>query len=141
MVKIGGTYFENKIPVGSKIKFFNEKQSYTVMASNICFSICTKPLNQIKRLGGKKYKHDKTVLYTIIDWREGIRGTENLIFGFGAETMKQCEEMLERLTNGDSEISYRNRVNLDEEYGVEKAMVLVSTKGKRKKWIKSQSEI
>ncbi len=104
-----------KVPVGTKIKFVREKQCYTVMASNVAFLVCTKPLNQITRLGNKKYKHEKTVLYTVVDRKENVRGTENLIFGFGAETKEQCEEMLERLTDGESEVSHRNRVNLDVE--------------------------
>lgn len=31
----------------------------------------------------------------------------------GAETKEQCEEMLERLTQGETEVSHRNRVPLD----------------------------
>ena len=91
-----------KIPIFSKIKFTEEKQKYTVMASNACFLICTKPFNP-----------KKTVLYTIVDRKEKIRGTENLIFGMGAETKKDCDEMLERLIDGESEVSYRNRIKLD----------------------------
>ena len=103
MKKIAGIYYETyKIPVGSKIKFEREKQRYTVMASNVAFAVCTKPMNALK-----------TVLYTVIDWNENVRGTENLVFGMGAETKKQCEEMLERLTQGESEVSSRNRVELD----------------------------
>jgi hypothetical protein len=100
-----------KIPVGSKVKFEREKQRYTVKASNAIFSICTKPFNA-----------KKTVLYTIIDHKENIRGTENLIFGLGAETKKDCQEMLERLTQGESEISHRNRIKLD----VEKYFIIIN---------------
>ena len=103
MKEIAGAYYETtKIPEGSKIKFLKEKQSYTVRASNVAFAVCTKPMNALK-----------TVIYTIIDWHNDIRGTENLIFGFGAETDEQCREMLERLTQGESEVSYRNRIPLD----------------------------
>lgn len=91
-----------KIPVGSKIKFFREKQKYTVRASNACFLICTKPFNA-----------RKTTLYTIVDRKEGIRGAENLVFGMGAETDQECREMLQRLTEGETEVSHRNRVDLD----------------------------
>ena len=103
MKEIAGIYYESyKIPEGSKIKFQNEKQKYNVRASNIAFAICTKPMNALK-----------TVLYTIIDWNEQIRGTENLIFGFGAEIDKDCKEMLERLTQGESDVSSRNRIKLN----------------------------
>lgn len=102
--KVGDTYFGEKVPVGTKIKFKNEKQRYTVQASNHFLSVMTKPFNA-----------KKTVIYTIVDWHEQIRGTENLVFGMGAETRQDCEEMLERITQGETEISYRNRATLEQE--------------------------
>lgn len=83
-----------KIPVGSKVKFAEEKQRYTVQASDDRFAVCTRPFNLWK-----------TVLYSIIDFKEGVRGPENLVFGMGAETQEQCEDMIERL-NGRHEKSY-----------------------------------
>lgn len=91
----------NFIP-GQKIWFSSEKRPYRVQACNDRFAICTKPFNLLK-----------TVIYTIIDLKEGIRGTENLIFCMGFETKKQCEEALERLKSGESEVSWRNRVDLN----------------------------
>lgn len=96
--------------VGQKIKFRREKQRFTVRACNERFAICTKPFNP---------RH--TVIYTIIDLQEGVRGTENLVFGMGAETDEQCQEMLKRLTTLEghdyvhfqTEVSHRNRVPLD----------------------------
>jgi hypothetical protein len=112
------------LAVGSKVKFKSEVQRYTVQASDERFAICTKPMNALH-----------TVLYTIIDFDKGVRGTEDLIFGMGAETREQCEDMLDRL-NGrpDSEqrflvavgrvvlhrasqVSYRNRCALDIQEG------------------------
>ena len=101
--KIADIYYETtKVPVGAKIKFSDEKQSYKVQASNVAFAVCTKPMNALK-----------TVLYTVIDWNRNVRGTENLIFGMGAETREECEEMLERLTQGESEVSYRHYQELN----------------------------
>lgn len=88
--------------VGDRVRFAGERQRYTVQACNDRFAICTKPFNLLR-----------TVRYTIIDWARGIRGTENLVFGFGAETRAQCEAMLARLTSGETEISSRNWVPLD----------------------------
>lgn len=93
---MSGLYEFRKIPVGAKIWFDNEKQGYTVRASNAAFCICTKPFNA-----------QKTVLYCIIDWEQGIRGPENILFGVGAETDEQCQDMLERVTQGESEVSGR----------------------------------
>jgi hypothetical protein len=106
MVKVGDIYLDNsKLPVGSKVKFKEEKQSYTVQASNIAFTVCTKPFNC-----------QKTVLYTIINWMEKIRGPEGIVFGMGAESKEDCEEMLERLTQGETQISYRNNIPLNIEF-------------------------
>jgi hypothetical protein len=100
--QIAGVWHETtKLRVGSKVKFTEEKQAYTVRASNIAFAICTKPFNA-----------QKTVLYTIIDWMNNRRGTENLVFGRGVETDEECQEMLERLTQGDSAVSERNNIPL-----------------------------
>jgi hypothetical protein len=109
MIEIAGIYYKNaKLTVGNKVKFAEEKQAYTVQASNVVFAVCTKPFNA-----------QKTVLYTIIDWRDKIRGPENLIIGMGAETKEQCEEMLERLTQGVSEVTHRNRIPLNIEKYIE----------------------
>jgi hypothetical protein len=91
-----------KVPVGSKIKFKKEKQRYTVQASNERYAVCTKPMNALK-----------TVLYSIVDFEQNIRGTENLIFCAGFETKELCEEALDRLSKGETEVSYRNRCELD----------------------------
>lgn len=96
-----GDLMIEKVDVGSKLWLNGEKQGYTVRASNRFYSICTKPLNC-----------QKTVLYTIIDWHNKIMGTENLVFGFGAETDEQCKEMLDRITNAESDISRRNCIKL-----------------------------
>jgi hypothetical protein len=97
-----------KIPVGSKVKFASEKMRYTVQASDERFSICTKPFN-LKR----------TVLYSIIDFDEDVRGPENLIFGMGAETRKQCEEMLDRLNGRNPE--YDQDVEVYKQAGIDPA--------------------
>lgn len=85
-----------------KIKFKGETQRYTVQAAGERFLICTKPFNA-----------RKTVLYTIVDLKEEIRGSEGVIFGLGAETKKDCQEMLARIESGETEISYYNRIPLD----------------------------
>lgn len=96
--------------VGDRIRFAEEKQAYTVQARDARFLVCSKPFNA-----------RRTVLYTIIDTVEDVRGPENLIFGMGAETREQCEEMLGRLNGAagpsnfggfKSEVSSRHRIPL-----------------------------
>ena len=87
---------------GDLVRFRSEARPYRVRAANHRFAVCTKSFNP-----------RRTVLYTVIDFNKGVRGTENLVFGFGTETDEQCVEMLERLTAGETEVSHRNRVSLD----------------------------
>lgn len=102
MFQCENLYIKPPLPIGTKVKFAGEKQRYTVQASNVAFAVCTKPFNA-----------QKTVLYCIIDWGNKVRGTENLVFGLGAETKQQCEEMLQRLTAGKTEVSHRRSSVLD----------------------------
>ncbi len=90
------------IHVGNKVWFDEELCGYTAQARNERYIIFTKPFNL-----------RKTVLYTILDTENMIRGPENLVFGFGAETREQCENMIKRLHNGDSEISHRHSIEVN----------------------------
>jgi hypothetical protein len=89
-------------PLGAKVYVPTDKRPYTVRARNDQFAVCTKP-----------FAARKTVMYFVLDAVHGVRGTENLVFGFGAETDKDCAEMLARVTSGDTEVSHRNRVDWD----------------------------
>ena len=103
MYEIAGIWHSKPIlPIGAKIKFFSEKQRYTVRASNAAYTILTKPFNA-----------RKTVIYTIISFHEKVRGPEDLIFGMGAETDEEIDNMLDRMTSGNSVISHRHRCKLD----------------------------
>lgn len=94
------------LAVGDRVWFVEEKLPYTVQARSRRYLICTKPFNL-----------QRTVLYCIVDFKEDVRGPENLIFGFGAETREQCEEMLKRLQRDTgvgflTEVSHRHRIPL-----------------------------
>lgn len=90
-----------RLNVGDKVRFYGDAQRYTVRASNDRFAVCTKPFNP-----------KRTVIYTVVDLVEHVRGTEDLVFCKGAETAEQCAEMLARLAAGETEVSHRNRVTL-----------------------------
>ncbi len=89
------------LPVGARIYFVEEKAPYRVKARSDRFLVCTKPFNP-----------RKTVLYTIVDLEEGVRGPENLVFGFGAETDEQCREMIERLEGREKPTSAEDLAEL-----------------------------
>lgn len=77
-----------KYNVGDRIYFAEEKRPYTVRACDDRFLICTKPYN---------FK-PKTVIYTIVDLVEGIRGTDNYSIGWcDYYETKDCERMLDEL--------------------------------------------
>lgn len=89
---------------GDKIKFKAEKKRYTIQACDDRFLICTKP-----------FAARKTYIYTVVDLKENIRGTVNLIFG-PAEDYSLPEEAqvaLKEFQAGKYEVSHRNRINLD----------------------------
>ena len=87
-------------PLGAKVYAKAYKRPLVVRARNDHFAVCTRPA-----FG--------SVMYFVVDVVRGVRGTENLVFGFGAETDQECQEMLERLASGRTEVSYRNVVPLD----------------------------
>lgn len=87
-------------PVGSKVYLRNQARPFKVRACDHRYAVCTRP-------------HFHTVMYFVLDVIAEVRGTENLIFCMGAESDQDCAEMLQRIASGESEISYRNRVDLD----------------------------
>lgn len=87
---------------GDLVKFVSEKLRYTVRCAQGNFAICTKPFNL-----------RKTVLYTIVDFKNSIRGRDNMVFGMGYESDEQCEGNLRALLDGTMAVSRRNRVPLD----------------------------
>jgi hypothetical protein len=92
------------LPVGARVWFTEERRPYTVQARSERYLVCTKP-----------FAAQHTVLYTIVDLQLDMRGPENLTFGFGAETQKQCDAMIARLTHPDdpTEISRRRSIDLN----------------------------
>jgi hypothetical protein len=102
-----------KATIGTRIWFSGEYKPYHVRARSDRFLVCTKPFN---------IRH--TTIYTIVDLEKLIRGTEGVAFGLGAETDKDCMQMIARLEGRSypndfykeemkTEVSHRNRVNLD----------------------------
>ncbi|WP_051362880.1 hypothetical protein [Amycolatopsis thermoflava] len=89
-----------RLAVGDKLKFAEEKLRYTVRAVSADgrWAICTKPFNP-----------RNTVLYTILDLVEQVRGVDNMVFSIGYETQADIDENMRRLEAGDMELSHRNR--------------------------------
>jgi hypothetical protein len=92
--------------VGQRVKFRAERAPYTVRAvsSDGRWVICTKPFNP-----------QRTVLYTIVDFESGVRGPDNY-GGLGYESPEEIARVMERLEEGDAEVSYRYDLCLDIEW-------------------------
>lgn len=88
--------------VGNRVWFAGEKRPYKIRARNERYLICTKPFNP-----------KKTVIYSIIDLDEKVRGPDNLIFCMGYETEDQIAENMRMLADGEIEVSHRRRIDLD----------------------------
>jgi len=112
--------------VGDKIKFVEEKKPYTIKACNERYLVCTKPFN---------LKH--TVLYTIVDLQEGIRGTNWFVFNiYNYMVDSDCKQCLEELISGECEISHRNCIKLN----IEKINTKISKKKYKFDYIKQMAD-
>lgn len=93
----------NKIENGSKIKFAEEKQAYTVKATDGRYAICTKPFNL-----------KKTVIYTVVDIKSKIRSTLDYIFSpYDYTKQSDINRALKDLQTGEAGLSRRNAIKLN----------------------------
>lgn len=96
-----GLSMVRSLHVGDRVWFEGRRRPFRVRAASSRFAVCTQPYNPMH-----------TVNYCIVDLIDQVRGTENLVFGFGAESDAECQEMINRLVAGQSEVSHRNQVPL-----------------------------
>ena len=94
------------LDLGARIRFGLEpRRPYTVRALSEHFVVCT-------RQGD--FATQGEFVYTVIDWRNGIRGPINAIGqSCDVSTDERCYDLLDYLETGRWEISHRNRVQLD----------------------------
>ncbi len=94
---------QSGIKVKDKVYFAAEKSPYTVKAFDGRYAICTKP-----------YNLKKTVVYTIIDFKEAKRSTNDLIFNiYDYKVQADIDECLKDLNSGKIGLSRRNSIELD----------------------------
>jgi hypothetical protein len=88
-----------RIQPGDKLTFSDERQSYTVQAvsSNRRWVVATRP-----------FKARDTVLYTVVDFQEELRGVDNC-HGLGYETREDCERAAGMFESGEAEFSRRSQ--------------------------------
>lgn len=86
------------VGVGARIWFADERKPYAVRAVSADgrWAVCTKPFAALK-----------TVLYTVVDFEEQLRGTDNYVGCLGYETDDECAEALALFECGEAEFSRR----------------------------------
>ncbi|MFD9964866.1 hypothetical protein [Amycolatopsis sp. NPDC058986] len=85
---------------GDAIRFSDERRSYTVRAvsDDGRWVACTKP-----------FPAQDTVLYTVCDFQENLRGHDNFLLGLGYETDGECRAAIGMFATGEAEFSHRHR--------------------------------
>jgi hypothetical protein len=95
------------LTVGQKVKLDTDRRWWTVRAVTENFVGLTRQA---------EFEPAGTNCYTVVDWRNGVRGPCNLIgqtWGDGSYSETECAEMLARFESGDLEISQRNWVPIE----------------------------
>lgn len=93
--------------VGQRIKLANDRCRWTVRAVTEHFVALVRQAD---------FEPAGTLCYTVIDWRNGVRGPCNLIgqgYGDGSYSEAECAEMLAQFEDGSLEVSHRNRVPIE----------------------------
>lgn len=89
------------------MKFAGDRRWWTVKAVTANFAACTRQA-EFERAG--------TLCYTVLDWRNGVRGPCNLIgqgYGDGSYDEIECGRMLAGFEAGDLKVSQRNWVPIE----------------------------
>lgn len=94
----------SKLTIGTKVFFTGEKQPFWIKANDgKRFVIATKPFNV-----------QRTVIYTILDFQQGLRNRNNLIFNmYDYKIQEDIDKCMADLQSGEAEISHRRPVEID----------------------------
>lgn len=93
--------------VGERLKFAGDRLWWTVKAVTEHFAALTRQA---------EFHPRGTNCYTVVDWRNGVRGACDLIgqgYGDGSYTEEQCAAMLAEFEAGDLRVSQRNWVPIE----------------------------
>lgn len=97
------------LTVGEQVNLAFDWSPWTVKAVTANFAALTRPADAVES--------DAPVLYTVLDWRNGVRGPCDLVgqaySDTGEYTEAECTEMLAEFEAGDLEISQRNWVRIE----------------------------
>lgn len=99
------------LEIGAQVTLAGDPHPWTVRATTKHFTALTR--NRFDSMGEV---FDFEPLYTVLDWRNGVRGPCNLVgqgWGDGTYTQAECSALLAEFEAGDLEVSHRNRVRIE----------------------------
>lgn len=95
------------LSVGQRIKLRDgTTKNWTVQAVSEHFAACVQQV---------PFEPRGTLRYTVLDWRNGVRGPCDLIgnaYGDGSYSARECAGMLQQFEDGELSVSQRNWVRL-----------------------------
>ncbi|GAA0493734.1 hypothetical protein Ade02nite_21210 [Paractinoplanes deccanensis] len=111
------------LEVGQQLTFAGDPHPWTVKAISENFAALTRPVvaddcDDYRREDWAEFHSgdlEDGTLYTVLDWRNGVRGPCNLVgqgWGDGTYTEAECAAMLAEFESGELEVSHRNRVRI-----------------------------
>ena len=105
------------------IKFKDEKLPFDVVAFSERFAVCTRSIDLkvdkrlITSLTSEEVKN--LVVYTLVDFKEGIRAPNNKTFNsYNYASKSDCDRCLKDLELGNVELSRRRKVDLLIEWSI-----------------------
>jgi hypothetical protein len=107
------------LTVGQQLTFAGDPNPWTMKAVTEHFAAATRPhVEHTACIEFATYPcgEEGDVLYTVLDWRNGVRGPCNLSgqgWGDGTYTEAECAQMLAEFEAGELEVSHRNQVRIE----------------------------
>lgn len=94
------------LELGERVKFHGDRRWWTVQALSPNYAVLVRQV---------AFQPAGTLCYTVLDWRNGVRGACNLIgqgYGDGSYSRAQCTQMLARFEARQLDVSQRNWVRI-----------------------------
>lgn len=110
------------LTAGDRVLFAGDPQPWAVRATSEHFAVAVRYTTDADRPDSDEDWPELDddfeageLMYTVLDWRNGVRGPCNLVgqgYGDGEYLPSECERMLAEFEAGDLEVSHRNQVRI-----------------------------
>lgn len=98
------------LSIGSRVRFSNDyrpRNWWTVVTQSLHFDALVRQA---------AFQEKGILEYSVVDWRNGVRGACNLIgqgYGDGSYNHNECRRMLREFESGRLEVSQRNWIRIE----------------------------